>query len=75
MVNDAADKAIPCPPAVTERILWRMKNRDRAFSMYNGIHGPPPGAWKYQKEKARKRFDPNYEIKRKSWGERHGRET
>ena len=63
MVNDAADKAIPRPPAVHESILWRMKNHDRQFT----ISGPPPGAWKFKKEQARMRFGKKSEIKRKSW--------
>ena len=53
MVNDAADKAIPRPPAVHERILWRMKNCDRLFT----ISGPPSEAWEYEKQKARMRFE------------------
>ena len=63
MVNDAADKAIPRPPAVHESILWRMKNHDRQFT----IPGPPPGAWKFEKMQARMRFGKISEIKRKSW--------
>ena len=63
MVNDAADKAIPRPPAVHESILWRMKNHDRKFT----ISGPPPGAWKFKKDQARMRFGKKSEIKRKSW--------